>query len=200
MTRASSPPAPIPMQQPAVLMPQASGQRKLTLFEAVSAASSSFGDLTKDSKNDYLKSQYLALPGLLRAIKQPLIEQGVTIYTQIVKAHDSSFVVRTTLALTDGTEELASDFPVFDASNMHKIGAAVTYGTRYNLLALLAICPDNDDDGASAVYSASAGSSALPGLPGGVAPVSGAPWAPQAPMAQMPPAIAQPVQPYNVLQ
>ena len=175
-------------------------QRKLTLLEALSAASASFGDLTKDSKNDYLKSQYLALPGLLRAIKQPLIEQGVTIFTQIVKAHDGSFVVRTTLALADGTEELASDFPVFDASNMHKIGAAVTSGTRYNLLALLAICPDNDDDGTSAVYGAGAAPSALPGLPGGVAPMQQAPWMPQQPMAQMPPAIAQPVQPHNVLQ
>lgn len=175
-------------------------QRKLTLLEALSAASASFGDLTKDSKNDYLKSQYLALPGLLRAIKQPLIEQGVTIFTQIVKVSDGSFVVRTTLALADGTEELASDFPVFDASNMHKIGAAVTYGTRYNLLALLAICPDNDDDGTSAAYGASAAPQGLPGLPGGVALMQQAPWMPQAPMAQMPPAIAQPVQPHNVLQ
>lgn len=174
-------------------------QRKLTLLEALSAASASFGDLTKDSKNDYLKSQYLALPGLFRAIKQPLIEQGVTIFTQIVKASDGSFVVRTTLALADGTEELASDFPVFDASNMHKIGAAVTYGTRYNLLALLAICPDNDDDGTSAAYGASAAPQGLPGLPGGVAPMQQAPWMPQAPMAQMPPTIAQPVQPHNVL-
>lgn len=180
-------------------MPQMPNQRKPTLLEAISAASQSFGDLTKDSKNDYLKSQYLALPGLLKAIKQPLLEQGVTIYTQLARTVDGGFVVQTTLAMADGSEEMSSMFPVFDPSNMHKIGAAVTYGTRYNLLAMLAICPDNDDDATSAVYGASAAPSALPGLPGGVAPAQAAPWMPQQPMAQMPPAMVNPVQPSPVL-
>jgi hypothetical protein len=180
--------------------------RPLSLFERIAAASASFGDLTKDSKNDYLKSSYQKLPALLKAIKTPLLEQGVVIYTQIVKAADGGFVVRTTLACLTGEEEMSSDFPVFDTTNMHKIGSAVTYGTRYNLYAMLAVCPEDDDDGNfGAGYSgATAAPTGLPGMPGGVMPQQQAPWMPQAPVMQqapmMPaPAIAYPVQPSPVL-
>lgn len=194
MARTPSGAPPLPMQQQAPVMPTPG---KLTLFEAIAAASQSFGDLTKDSKNDYLKSSYLGLPGLLKAIKRPLLEQGVAIYTQIMRDREGAFVVRTTLSLIAGDEEVSSDFPIVDASNLHKIGGAVTYGTRYNLLALLAVCPDSDDDGSSVVYGGGANSApvGLPGLPGGVAPVYQ-----QQPAAAMPPAMVQPVQPLPVLQ
>ena len=81
---------------------------------------------------------------------------------------------------------------------MLKIGGIMTYGTRYNLYALLAVCPEDDDDGVAAVYgSQSAAPAALPGLPGGVAY--------QQPPAAVPqmvpaPAVAYPVQPLPVLQ
>jgi hypothetical protein len=196
---------PVPMQQPG---PAGSARQKITLLERIAAASASFGDLTKDSKNEYLKSSYLALPGLLKAIKQPLLESGVVIYTQLIVAN-GAFVVQTTLSDIDGDEELFSSFPIPDATNLHKIGAAVTYGTRYNLLALLAICPDNDDDVSAAVYGASAQSAQLPGLPGGVVsqqqpmmqqPVYHQPMMQQPQQPMMPaPAIAYPVQPLPVL-
>jgi len=197
--------APVAMQQ----------QPRVSLLERIASASAAFGDLTKDSKNDYLKSSYLALPGLLKAVKQPLLESGVAIYTQVILA-GGGYVVHTTLSVVDGSEELSSSFPIADVSNLHKIGAAVTYGTRYNLLALLAICPDNDDDGSSAVYSGhSAPPVALPGLPGGVVlqqqPPQMMPQMPQQPVYQQPmmqqpqqpmmpvQAVAHPVQPLPVL-
>jgi hypothetical protein len=195
-TPAAPMPAPAPMQQP--VAPPVQMQRKPSLLEAIAAASSGFGDLTKDSKNDYLKSQYLGLPGLLKAIKPPLIEQGVVVYSQVVYV-SNFWVVRTTLAFADGSEEVSSDFPIPDPTNQQRIGAVITYGTRYNLFALLAICPENDDDGNSGGYAAPAASSqGLPGLPGGVqyAPVMQPQY--QQPAA-MPPAIAYPVQPLPVL-
>lgn len=181
------------MQQSAPVVAQPG---KVSLLEAIAAASSSFGDLTKDSKNDYLKSSYLGLPGLLKAIKRPLLEQGVTIYTQLQRAHDGFFVVRTTLSTVSGDEEISSDFPVPEPTNLHKIGAAVTYGTRYNLLAMLAVCPEADDDGTHAVYGGNSAPASLPGLPGGVS-YQQQPFAAAAPM---PPAMAHPVQPLPVLQ
>jgi hypothetical protein len=139
---------------------------RVSLLEAIAAAAPAFGALTKDSSNNYLKTAYLALPGLLAAVKRPLLEQGVTVYSQIM-LHEGSWIIRTTLALVNGSEEVCSDFPVADLS-MQRIGATVTYGTRYNLFALLAICPeDADDDGNSpAIYGAGEFSpSPLPGLP-----------------------------------
>ena len=210
---------PAPIVQPIAPPPQVMQQgRKATLLEAIAAASAGFGDLVKDSKNDYLKSQYLGLPGLLKAIKPALLEQGITIYSQVVHS-GVTWVVRTTVAFVDGTEELSSDFPIPDLSNQQKIGAIITYGTRYNLFALLAICPEADDDGNSGGYNSSApAATQLPGLPGGVqswpalgqqvqAPPATYPqqavhpgWQPQSPMATMPPAMVNPVQPSPVLQ
>jgi hypothetical protein len=204
------------MQQPTAPMPQ---RAKPTLLEAIAAASSGFGELIKDTKNTFTNSPYQKLPALLRAIKPALLEQCVVIYTQVV-AVDSAWVVRTTLAFADGTEELSSDFPIPDYTGIEtvtkngslvrspgpaardQIGATMTYGTRYNLYALLAVCPEEDDDGASAnTYSAAQG---LPGLPGGVAwPAPGqqaqAPRAMYQQAAPMPPAMVNPVQPFPVL-
>ena len=206
------------MVQPIAPPPQVMQQgRKVTLLEAVAAASSGFGDLVKDSENTYLKSKYLGLPGLLKAVKPPLLEQGVAVYSQVMH-EPAGWVVRTTLAFVDGTEEIFSDFPIPDSSNQQKIGAIVTYGTRYNLFALLAICPEADDDGNSGGYNSPApAATQLPGLPGGVQqwPAPGQPvqapqamypqqavhpgYQPQPPMAAMPPAMVNPVQPLPVL-
>lgn len=204
----SSPPpmqAPAPMAQPVAPPPQVMQQSKPSLLEAIAAASAGFGDLVKDSKNDYLKSQYLALPGLLKAIKPALLEQGVVIYSQLVFVNGAC-VVRTTLSFADGGEELASDFPIPDLSSQQKIGAVVTYGTRYNLFALLAICPENDDDGNSGGYATNQPAQSLPGLPGAPAswPLPGQYAQPQPPAYQqaapVPPVMAHPVQPLPVLQ
>lgn len=205
---------PMPPAMPSALMPQ----RKVTLLEAIAAASAGFGDLTKDSKNEYLKSSYLKLPGLLKAIKPALLEQGIVIYSQCVLA-GSLCVIRTTLSFVDGSEEISSDFPIPDATNLQRIGAAFTYGTRYNLFALLAVSPDEDDDGNYGATAAPAAAGvALPGLSGGAGawPAPGqqvvapqamyqqlpqiAPQTAQWPMAapaQMP---VNPVQPLPVLQ
>lgn len=217
-TPTSAPPAPVPMQQPAAPMIQATKPR---LLEAIAAASSGFGELIKDSKNSFTNSPYQKLPALLRAIKPALLEQRVVIYTQVV-AVGNAWVVRTTLAFVDGTEELSSDFPIPDCTGIEtvtknglrvvspgpaardQIGAAITYGTRYNLYALLAVCPEEDDDGASAnTYTAAQG---LPGLSGAAPswPAVGQqpamyPAAMQQQGVPMPPAVAYPVQPLPVL-
>lgn len=197
--------------QPVAPPPQLAQQRPL-LLERMVAAAPYFAELVKDSSNDYLKSQYMSLPALLKAVKPPLLEQGVTIYSQ-VRVVDGFWVVRTTVSTVEGDEELYSDFPIPDTSSLQKIGAAVTYGVRYNVFALLAICAENDDDGNSA-SAPSAPAYALPGLPGGVqAPaawpqpgqqVTAPPAMYQQAAAPMPmpaaPAIAHPVQPLPVLQ
>jgi len=217
MARSAPPPLAAPAQQAPLptppAMPTAPMQRqKLSLLEAIAAASAGFGDLTKDSKNDYLKSSYLKLPGLLKAIKPALLEQGVVIYSQCVFA-GGLWLVRTTLSFADGSEEISSDFPIPDATNLQRIGAAFTYGTRYNLFALLAVSPDEDDDGNYGATAAPvAAGVALPGLPGGAGawPTPGQQVvAPQAMYQQPPqmapqmaqwPMVANPVQPFPVLQ
>lgn len=207
-----SPPVPAPMAQP-IAPPVQTAMRKATLLEAIAAARAAFGPLKKDTTNTYLRSEYLALPGLLAAIMPPLLEQGCTVYSQIIYS-EAGWVVRTTIAFVDGTEEISSDFPIVDLSNQQRIGAIVTYGTRYNLFAMLPVCPENaDDDGNSGSYSAAPVATAplagLPGLPGVMPAPAGWPMPGQhveaAPAmyqqaAPVPAPIAYPAQPLPVLQ
>lgn len=182
------------------------------LLQSIVAASPEFAEIFKDSSNAFLNSRYLKLPGLLKIIKPPLLEQGVIVYTQVIfDSTASQWVVRTTLSSVSGQEEIYSDFPIHESllGNLQKIGGAITYGTRYNLFALLAICPqDEDDDGNSgssggSAYNAPATAGGLPGLPGMGAP-SPAVWpAPgqevKSPSASLPGMLANPVQPSPVL-
>jgi hypothetical protein len=152
------------MAQPIAPIPLIAPPRP-SLLEAVAAAKADFGDLSKDSDNPYLKSKFLGLPGLLRAVEPALLDQGIVIYSQML-CDQGNWVMRTTLAFKDGLEELSSDFPVNDMTTMHKTAGHVKYGVRYNLFALLNICPEADDDGNSVVYSGEKPSSTqLPGLP-----------------------------------
>jgi len=154
-----------------------------TLLEAIAAAKADFGDLSKDSDNLYLKSRFLGLPGLLRAVEPALLDQGIVIYSQML-CSQGNWVMRTTLAFKDGSEELSSDFPVNDMTTMHKTAGHVKYGVRYNLFALLSICPEVDDDGNSVVYPGEKPpSTQLPGLP---APAS---WPAPGQQVQQPQAI-----------
>jgi hypothetical protein len=102
---------------------------------------------------------------LLRAVEPALLDQGIVIYSQML-CDQGNWVMRTTLAFKDGSEELSSDFPVNDMTTMHKTAGHVKYGVRYNLFALLSICPEADDDGNSVVYPGEKPpSTQLPGLP-----------------------------------
>ena len=173
MTRTSTAPpqavvpptqAPPPMAQPITPIPLIAPPRP-SLLEAIAAAKAGFGDLSKDSDNPYLKSKFLGLPGLLRAVEPALLDQGIVIYSQML-CDQGNWVMRTTLAFKDGSEELSSDFPVNDMTTMHKTAGHVKYGVRYNLFALLSICPEVDDDGNSVVYPGEKPpSTQLPGLP-----------------------------------
>ena len=119
----------------------------LDIYQAILAASAEFGPLTKDANNTYLKSNYLSLPALLKAVREPLSDQGVVIASAFVQV-GSQFVVRTTLYHCSSRTSVSSDFPVLDLTNPQKVGACSTYGFRYNLLLLLGVAAA-DDDGAT---------------------------------------------------
>lgn len=190
----SSPPlpAPVPMVQPVAPMPAAMEQPLPRLMEAIIAASANFPDFYTDAENPHFKNKYMKLPSLLKAIKTPLLEQRITIYTQVMP-HETTgaWVVRTYLSFINGSEEVYSDFLVCDCSSMHKFSAHIKYGIRHNLFALLAICPEDDDDGGGSGSSAAVAVpvAALPGLPG-AAQMPGA-WPMPGQVVQAPPAMYQ---------
>ena len=62
----------------------------LDIYQAILAASAEFGPLTKDAANSYLKSSYLSLPALLKAVREPLSDQGVVITAALCRSVHSS--------------------------------------------------------------------------------------------------------------
>lgn len=234
MTRSPVPPPALPVSHPTPANElaelenlQPARQQRLTLLEAVNAASPAFAKLTKDSTNKYLQSKYLSLPGLLQAIKPTLLEFGLAVYSQgiCIDAINNTWSVRTTLSLVDGSEEISSDFPLVclgkDGDNHQRVGTMFTYGTRYNLFALLAVCPEDDDEGNGHIVNTIAEPmTGLPGLSGQSWPVQGqqiqtpqamyqaqqpmptqfAPQQQMQPVVQAMPVMVNPVQPLPVLQ
>ena len=145
MTATPAPAPQAPPPKPAKV--QVTKAAPMDIYQAILAASSSFGSLAKEANNTYLKSLYLSLPALLKAVREPLSDQGVIITSAFVQS-GQQFVIETTLRHIGSGTEISSCFPVLDMSNPQKVGACATYGFRYSLMHLLGIAPE-DDDGAS---------------------------------------------------
>jgi hypothetical protein len=118
------------------------------LTTALLAASVNFGSLEKDADNPYFKSKYLSLGALLNAVRPALSDQGVLIVSRYLLV-PQGWVVDTTLYHSPSNTFVVSQFPVADVNSPQKVGAAGTFGMRYNLLQLLGVAA-SDDDGNSA--------------------------------------------------
>jgi hypothetical protein len=114
------------------------------IHTAILAASVNFGPLEKDGDNPYYKSKYLTLGALLNAVRPALTDEGVVI-TGGFSLIPQGWVVETILYHTSSGTDLTSLFPVTDVTGSQKIGAAGTFGMRYNLLQLLGIAAADDD-------------------------------------------------------
>ena len=123
------------------------------LTTALLAASVNFGPLEKDADNPYFKSKYLSLGALLNAVRPALSDQGVLITSRYLLV-PQGWVVETTLIHAPSGTTVASQFPVSDASGSQKVGAAGSYGMRYNLLQLLGIAAADDDGNSTAGLAA----------------------------------------------
>jgi hypothetical protein len=119
-----------------------------TIYTALIAAAVNFGSLEKDADNPYFKSKYLSLGALLNAVRPALSDQGVLISSRYLLV-PQGWVVDTTLYHSPSNTFVVSQFPVADVNSPQKVGAAGTFGMRYNLLQLLGVAA-SDDDGNSA--------------------------------------------------
>lgn len=109
----------------------------------------------KDSDNPFFNSKYVPLEGVVAVITEPLADNGLS-YVQPVSTDETNVVIKTVLFHESG-EFIESDplkLPGFQVKkngdkdfNSQGIGAAITYGRRYSLTALLGIASEDDDDG-----------------------------------------------------
>jgi hypothetical protein len=99
--------------------------------------------IKKDSLNPFFKSKYASLSNILDAIKEPLIESGLSVMQLPTGQYEL-----TTIVMHESGEFIQSSYtmkPVKD--DPHGIGSIITYQRRYCLASALLLNIDIDDDG-----------------------------------------------------
>jgi hypothetical protein len=119
------------------------------LASAMAKAQAEMGGAVKDSANPFFKSKYADLTSVVKAIKEPFANNGLS-YTQFPCAADGCVGVTTRLMHSSGQWlESAYMLPMVK-QDPQAAGSAITYARRYALQAMAGI-PTADDDAESAM-------------------------------------------------
>jgi hypothetical protein len=122
------------------------------LAAAMCKAQSMMGGAVKDSTNPFFKSSYADLTSVVKAVKEPFSQSGLS-YVQFPHSSDRGVGVTTRLMHTSG-QWLESEFVLPIAKNDPQgAGSAITYARRYALQSVAGI-PTADDDAEAAMFQA----------------------------------------------
>lgn len=117
---------------------------------ALIKAKANFKPIYKNKINPHFRNKYADLDAILEAIGTALHDAGLLL-TQPTKLLESgSTVLITKLTHAESGESIESELPIAIPSDPQKLGASMTYYRRFSLCSLLAIAPDEDDDGNTA--------------------------------------------------
>lgn len=97
--------------------------------------------IEKDAENPHYKSHYSSLNEVLAKVKSPLNNLGI-----LVVQVPEEVGLETRLVDTESNTEIVSHVNYVGATDMQKLGGAISYARRYALVALLGL-EDEDDDG-----------------------------------------------------
>jgi hypothetical protein len=103
--------------------------------------------IRKDKKNPHFKSNYADINEVLDKVKPELSKLGIVLtqMPDIGKSGEGPFL-HTILWDTETDKFVDSITPLINATDMQKLGGAITYARRYALVAMLGL-EDDDDDG-----------------------------------------------------
>tara|TARA_R100001244_G_scaffold86874_1_gene66599 strand:+ start:429 stop:1025 length:597 start_codon:yes stop_codon:yes gene_type:complete len=114
------------------------------LAKALCSSQKVMSGASKDSTNPFFKSKYSDLSSVIRTIKQPFADNGLS-YSQHPISSDGMVGVTTILMHTSGQWQ-SSDFMLKPVkADPQSAGSCLTYCRRYTLMALAGI-PSEDDD------------------------------------------------------
>src|SRR5581483_8979658 len=123
------------------------------LTEALAKAEQEFGEVVKDTKNPFYKSNYADLSTLIKATRPALSKHGLAVI-QSPRIGEKGAVVTTLLSHLSG-EWIADDLALpATKPDAQGIGSAITYARRYAYQSILNIAGEEDDDGNAAVGKA----------------------------------------------
>ena len=119
------------------------------LAEALCKAQAEMGGAVKDSANPFFKSSYADLTSVIKAIKQPFSNNGLS-YTQFPISGEKAVGVATRLMHSSGQWIEEECLLPIVKQDPQASGSAITYARRYALQSIAGI-PTADDDAESAM-------------------------------------------------
>ena len=119
------------------------------LAAALCKAQGEMGGAVKDSSNPFFKSSYADLTSVIKAIKQPFADNGLS-YTQFPVSNENGVGVSTRLMHTSGQWlEMEYTLPTVK-KDPQASGSCISYARRYALQSIAGI-PTAEDDAESAM-------------------------------------------------
>lgn len=114
------------------------------LAKALSKAQAVIEGASKDKNNPAFRSKYADLGNCWDAARKPLTDNGLSV-AQFATSDETGVKVETMLMHASG-EWLAEVLHIpLAKKDAHGVGAAITYGRRFGLCAVVGISPEDDD-------------------------------------------------------
>lgn len=123
------------------------------LAAALVAAQAELRAVGMDAVNPHFKARYASLDNIIETIRPTLarhslaVVQGATLPESNAEGKVTGFTVETMLIHQSGEWLLSGVVMPLGKSDPQGAGAAITYGRRYGISALLSLATDEDDDG-----------------------------------------------------
>lgn len=134
---------------------------KPTIHAALIAARAAIQPIPKSATNPHFGNRYAPLGDILAAVLPALHAQGLSL-SSAVRFDPPHALLDVRLVHAPTGDAVLSSVPLFGATDMQKLGGAVTYAMRYAVGGLLALELDDDDDGNRASAPASPASRPAP--------------------------------------
>lgn len=120
---------------------------------ALAKAQASMKNAALNKVNPHFKSKYADLAGIRDAVTPALTANGISVVQTLQGSANDHPSVLTRLQHSSG-QWIESACPILGATDMQKMGSAITYARRYSLSAICGISADEDDDGNAASQTA----------------------------------------------
>lgn len=120
------------------------------LYQRLAAAKKNFSPITKNRINPHFKSKFTDLDSIIKAVEQPLLNEGLLLVGICQPMSSEAWVVGYRLVNQDNPDDKTEQTMPSQQYDPQKQGQAITYCRRYVLGLLLNLSIDEDDDGNSA--------------------------------------------------
>jgi hypothetical protein len=112
-------------------------------YKALAKAQAAMPKVIKNTENNHFKNRYADLASVIEACRKPFTDNGFAILQPLGQDETGRFV-DTILAHESGAV-LSSRIYLPPVNDMQKLGSAITYARRYELLGMAALAPEDDD-------------------------------------------------------